>query len=307
MPNPTLFSIIIPTCNRPDRLAECLASITHLNYPISQFEVIVVDDGSRTPLKPVTAGFENRLNLTILTQPNAGPAAARNNGAQKAKGRYIAFTDDDCRPAPDWLRKLHDRFEKSPECMIGGKTVNALPHNLFSQASQKLISYLYEYYNPDHNQARFLTSNNIAVPRDLFQAFGGFDPDYPGAAAEDRDFCDRWLFHNHRMVYDPSVVVYHYHNLTLTKFWKQHFGYGCGASRFHKARIHRSTGRIRMEPVSFYIDLLLYPFFHKKGNKPIPVAFLMLVSQIANAAGFFQESVKQKLKSIICGRTKVGK
>ncbi|MGL5923098.1 glycosyltransferase family A protein, partial [Chroococcidiopsis sp.] len=108
------FSIIIPTYNRPERLLSCLKSIAQLNYPPDRFEVIVVDDGSEMPIEPVIASFRKQLNLTAIAQQNAGPANARNTGATRARGKFLVFTDDDCMPAPEWLKTLEVRFKAAP-------------------------------------------------------------------------------------------------------------------------------------------------------------------------------------------------
>src|SRR5687767_5128657 len=100
------FSIIIPTYARPKQLAVCLEAIARLNYPRDRFEVIVVDDGSESPPEHVVKSFSERLSLTLLAQPNSGPASARNTGAWEAKGEFLAFVDDDCAPDAGWLRGL---------------------------------------------------------------------------------------------------------------------------------------------------------------------------------------------------------
>lgn len=289
------FSIIIPTRNRPSQLTTCLESIVHQTYPRQYFEVIVIDDGSTISIEPVISKFHDRLNLAFFTQQNRGPASARNTGAAKAKGRYLAFTDDDCTPAPDWLQKLEGRFHSSSGLMVGGRTLNAMTGNAYSNASQDLISYLYEYYNADKDNARFLTSNNIAVPAESFRTLGGFDPEYPSAAAEDRDFCDRWQFCGYGMIYAPEVIVYHRHHLSPIAFWRQHFGYGLGASRFHKMRYRRVDKCLRLEPLSFYINLICYPFLNAKSRQPFFTAVLLVLSQMSNAAGFFWGWVNQAM------------
>lgn len=295
MSNPPNFSIIIPTHNRPSQLTACLESIVHQTYPSSHFEVIIIDDGSKTPIGPVISKFYDRLNLTLLIQKNRGPASARNTGAEKANGHYLAFTDDDCAPAPGWLQKLEKRFTSSSNLMIGGRTINAMTENAYSAASQDLISYLYEYYNADKNNACFLTSNNIAVPAESFRTFGGFDLGYPGAAAEDRDLCDRWRFCGYGMIYAPEVIVYHRHNLNPGTFLKQHFGYGRGASRFHRGRSNPSAKSLRLEPLSFYINLMLYPFLKSKSRRPLFITTLLILSQISNATGFFWDLTNQAM------------
>lgn len=152
------FSIIIPTYNRPQELSQCLAAITELNYPIDRYEVIVVDDGSDLPLDSVVSPFYHQIKLTLLRQNNAGPATARNFGAKLARGDFLAFTDDDCRPAFDWLQKLAQSLKTNPHSLIGGQVVNALSTNPFSTTSQLLLEYLYTYYhNPSRQNNRFFS------------------------------------------------------------------------------------------------------------------------------------------------------
>lgn len=288
-----IFSIVIPTYNRPERLQNCLSAIAQLDYPPDRFEVIVVDDGSKTSVKSVVesvvASVGEPLQITLIRQANAGPATARNTGAAQAKGKFLVFTDDDCMPAPDWLKTLEANFVQFPDCLIGGRSLNALPSNLYSTASQVLIDYLYSYFNPALNQSAFFASNNIALPSDRFQAMGGFDTSFPLAAAEDREFCDRWLQHGYCMKYAPEVQIYHAHHLTLAHFWQQHFNYGRGAFHFHRVRAQRRSEPIKVEPLSFYLNLLAYPFRQKPSHTALLLAGLFLVSQAANIAGFFSE------------------
>jgi GT2 family glycosyltransferase len=292
-----LFSIIIPTYNRPERLLNCLESLTKLDYPRADFEVVVVDDGSKMSLEPVVTAVKDKLNLTFVRQNNKGPAAARNAGASKAQGQYLVFTDDDCAPASDWLCKLAAKFSTNPDVMIGGYTVNALKENLYSIASQILIDYLYEYYNSNSVQPSFFASNNIALRAETFSLLGGFDTSFPLAAAEDREFCDRWLHQGYKMVYAPEVQVYHTHELTLSKLWRQHFNYGRGAFCFHKIRSNRTKQPIKVEPLSFYINLLTYPISRLSNKIGVLVAVLIFISQVANVTGFFWERSHSPLTS----------
>lgn len=288
-PEQLLFSIIIPTYARPEQLATCLQSLAYLDYPRNRFEVIVVNDGSEMPLEAVVAPFHSQFDVLLIAQPNAGPAKARNTGAARARGKFLVFTDDDCAPAPDWLKTLAARFATAPDCLIGGRTLNALPNNLYSTASQVLIDYLYKHYNADSNRSSFFASNNLALPADRFHALGGFDTTFPLPAGEDREFCDRWLHHGYEMIYAPEVQVYHAHKLTLPTFWRQHFNYGRGAFCFHQARSQRNDGRIKVEPLSFYFNLLTYPLSGALPQQALLLAALFVVSQVGNVAGFFWE------------------
>ena len=285
------FSIVIPTYGRPQQLAICLDSLAHLDYPHDRFEVIVVDDGSENPPDAVVASFDDRLAITLLRQPHTGPATARNAGAAQAKGSFLALTDDDCRPAPHWLSALAARFAVAPDCAIGGYTLNALPRNIYATASQMLVDYLYVYYNADPNQACFFASNNLALPTDRFWAAGGFDTIFPRAAAEDRDLCDRWLHHGYRLLYAPEALVYHSHALGFRTFLQQHFNYGRGAFHFHQARAQRGQCPVRLEPLKFYLGLLRSPLSQTPYWPGVLLTALMGLSQIANMAGFFWESV----------------
>jgi glycosyltransferase involved in cell wall biosynthesis len=286
---PLDFSIVIPTYNRPERLANCLAAIAQQDYSPEFFEVIVVDDGSPTPLDEVVQPFRDRLQVTLLRQDNAGPARARNAGAACARGQFLVFTDDDCTPAITWLSALAVARDAHPQSLIGGQTLNALPNNLFSTASQLLIDYLYSYYNQAAATATFFASNNFAMPTEPFRAVGGFDTRFPLAAGEDREFCDRWRYHGYDLIYAPTVQLYHAHHLDLARFWRQHFNYGRGAFCFHQIRAQRTTQSIQVEPLTFYIRLLTFPFVRTDWPIALPLSGLLLLSQVANVAGFFWE------------------
>lgn len=287
------FSVVIPTYGRAEQLTGCLDALSRLRYPAGSFEVIVVDDGSDTPPVSVVDQAAAGLNVRLLREPHRGPASARNAGAAAARGRYIAFTDDDCRPDAEWLRALAARFDKDPVCVVGGKTVNALD-NVYSAASQLLVDYLYSYYNAEPGNARMLASNNFAMPADLFRNVGGFDVRFPVAAAEDRELCDRIRYLGYHMMYAPEAVVHHQHPLSLWRFWRQHFNYGTGAFRYHQVRASRTREGIRVESASYYWRLLRYPMTEPKRHR-ISLTALMFLSQVANAAGFFRQKLAYSL------------
>ncbi|TVQ45342.1 MAG: glycosyltransferase [Gloeocapsa sp. DLM2.Bin57] len=293
--NLPFFSIIIPTYARPDKLSNCLAALSKLNYPSDKFEVIIVDDGSPMSLEEVIAPWQSQLTLILLKQKNQGPSVARNLGSNHAQGEFLAFTDDDCAPDVNWLQTLAEEFVKNPDCFIGGRTVNGLPDNLFSTTSQLLVDYLYGYYNSEETKTRqtsFFTSNNFAVSREIFQSLEGFSEKFPLAAAEDRELCDRALQLGYKMIYVPEALVYHYHYLTLSKFCRQHFNYGRGAIHFNQARAKRDLGKIKPESSPFYINLLLYPFRRGFSFKAPVMSGLLVLTQIVHSVGCFWERRK---------------
>lgn len=281
------LSVIIPTFERPKELAACLAALATLSYDRARFEVVIVDDGSTTPLDNVVAGCTNTLNVTLLRQKNAGPGSARNFGASRAMGDFLVFIDDDCAPSSEYLSKLAARLVDLPDCTVGGHTVNALTDNIYSTASQTLCDYLYRYYNADSQNARFLTSNNMAVPTHRFRAVSGFDTRFTMAAFEDRDLCDRLRKHGGRIVYVPDALVYHSHRMTFRRYWRQHFTYGRGAATFHQ-KDHKRAGPTP-EPVSFYVNLVRFPFVQRSQSSALALSLLMVVSQVATALGFLRE------------------
>ena len=291
------FSVVIPTHNRPRQLAVCLRALAQQEYPRERFEVIVVDDGSSTPIGDVLTAFETRLALTLVTVPNAGPAAARNQGAAQARGRYLAFTDDDCAPTVAWLQALDARARTVPGAMLGGRTLNRIPEKLCSAASQLVLDAVYAHFNADPDRAQFFASNNLAVPADRFRALGGFDAAF--RTAEDRDLCDRWLGGGGCLVYEPQAVVYHAHPLTLGGFWRQHVAYGRGAYRFHSTR--NRWARFGIDG-GFYRELGLRPFSRDEGRRAIRLTLLLAVQQAANAVGFLTEMLGQRWRGREAGR-----
>jgi GT2 family glycosyltransferase len=277
-------TIIIPTYNRPDSLCHCLQGIASLAYDRHRFEIIVVDDGSHSPQKELLANAVVQ-HVRWLRQTNAGPAAARNAGAAIANGRLLCFTDDDCVPHSDWLTHLLTQFEQMPTAVSGGQTINRLTENPYATASQLLIDYLYRHYRlPDQNAPRFFTSNNLAVSANLFRQMGGFDTTMPLAGGEDREFCERWRLAGRPLHFVPGAVVYHAHPLNLRRFWRQHFNYGRGAWQFRQ----RVAG-VKLEPAGFYGCLLAYPWRVDKLRKRPFLTLLLVLSQLANAAGYLRE------------------
>ena len=109
---------------------------------------------------------------------------------------------------------------------------------------------------------------------------------FPRAGAEDREFCERWLRHGFRMTYAPEALVYHAHRLTLRRLCRQQFNYGRGAFRFHQLRARHRLDHLRLEPLSFYVNMLRYPLSENQGPKKSLFLALIVLSQGANAAAF---------------------
>ena len=247
-----LFSIIVPTRNRPASLDRCLQALSKLTFPLDQFEVLVIDDGG-TSVEPVIGRHAAALPVRLLTQPRRGPAVARNFGLRESA----------------WGGAI----EPAPENGICGNT------------SQLLITFL---YNPNHARAPFYCTNNIAFPRRELQALGGFDETFPLAAAEDRDLCDRWSGRA-ALRYEPRAIVVHLQMLTFAGFWRQHYRYGRGAFHFHHRRRQRGMAGLRVAPFRFYSQMLMSPWSAHPPATAAALCALLLLSQVATAAGFLFE------------------
>jgi len=290
--SPPLFSVVIPTYNRPQTLIECLDSVCALDAVAGGYEVIVVDDGSHVDLSGIVARYAESFPLSLLRQANGGPASARNNGAAHASGRFLAFTDDDCRPAADWLQHMAAHLNAAPDLLVGGCVRNALIGNIYSTASQLLLHYILDYYQANHHEGTFFTSNNMAVSRDCFLEVGGFDVAFAQATNEDRELCERWRYHRLPLRYAPSAIVLHAHELTLRAYGRQHFNYGRGAHRYHLVRQRYRHNHIHLEPWPFYRDLLRYPYRERTSKPPCLLSCLLGLAQAIYALGFLFEKTK---------------
>jgi glycosyltransferase involved in cell wall biosynthesis len=278
------FSVIIPARNRPGALANCLQALTRLEYPIERYEVIVVDDASEPPLRQAVEGRAalSGLRWERLSR-NEGPAAARNHGARIARGRFLAFTDDDCQPAPEWLNKLEHALNSNPGCAVGGRVIDGQPHILYSAANQALLDVVYEYYNTNPLQAQFVTTANLAVPATSFLELDGFNAAY--RTSEDREFCSRWLASGRPIIFAPEIETSHFTPGGFLQFWRRHYSFGEGAFRYRKEYTNSLSGHIRLEPLRFYWRLVSAPLDDGLTIRSLAVSFLICLSQAASALG----------------------
>ncbi len=282
------FSIIIPTYNRSQRLADCLQGIAALEYPRELFQVIVVNDGGTAIPKELVHTYEKNFELAVVCQNNRGPSAARNNGVNHARFAWLVFLDDDCVPTPDWLTHYARAAQQFPNAVLGGETRNGLNENIFSEASQCLFAYLYAYYHQcsfKRRQLPYFTSNNLAVSQSAYHAVNGFDETM--RYAEDRDICARLLETGYVLRYIPLARVLHYRELNFQSFLRQHQLYGEGAFHFHRKRTLAHGRNVRLEPPQFYFQMLRYPFQYTPRARR-RVMLLVALSQMANALGFLR-------------------
>jgi len=199
------ISIIVPAYNAAETLGECLAALLDQSIPRSEYEVIVVDDGSTDATQEVV----KKYGVLLLTQANQGPAAARNLGVSHAQGEILLFTDADCAPARNWIEAMVAPFV-DPE-IVGVKGV-------YKTWQKELVACFVqlEYEDKYDKMCRepyidFIDTYSAAYRKAVFQNNGGFDPAFPRASGEDIDFSWRLSRRGCKMVFVPSAVVYHRH------------------------------------------------------------------------------------------------
>jgi GT2 family glycosyltransferase len=285
-----VISVVVPTRDRTEQLLRCVGAIGAADRPEGGVEVVVVNDGGARPDEAALAAAAEGVQVQFLDQASAGPAAARNRGAEAASGRILAFTDDDCEPERGWLRALARQLDSDGDVVVAGRAASLHPENDWATASQLLTDHLHRWYNRDPEHGGFVTSNNLALTAATFHALGGFDASFPTAAAEDREFAERALRTGHRLVYLPAAVVGHRHRLTARAFLRQHYGYGRGARRVLRAR-RRAGGGMVFEPPGFYTQMLRSPWREHGGARAARLAVLLAASQAAHTAGFIREGI----------------
>jgi GT2 family glycosyltransferase len=204
-------SVVVPTCRRPDLLGRCLGALLAQDLPGDSFEIIVSDDAAcANTRRQLTAWMERARGKSISLRyvPVAGargPAAARNAGWRAAHGGIIAFTGDDCIPAPDWLSKGLAAF--GPETRPASeRRVDGVCGRLVVPLPDAPTDYQRNAARLQH--ATFVTANCF-YRRDMLAAIGGFDERFRMAWREDSDLHFRLMRRGARLIKVSDAVVTH--------------------------------------------------------------------------------------------------
>ncbi|MGA9391965.1 MAG: glycosyltransferase [Candidatus Sulfotelmatobacter sp.] len=210
-------SIIIPTFNGGSRICQCLDALL-TKSPTRNLEVLVVNDGSTDNTPDVVGRYSG---ARLISQLNAGPAAARNHGAREARGVIILFTDDDCVPMSDWVDAMIEPF-RDPE-VVGAKGVYRT-HQKSLVARFVQIEYEDRYrLMSGYSSIDFVDTYSAAFRRDRFLEIGGYDTLFPLACAEDVELSYRMSARGWKMKFAPKAVVYHTHPDTLARYLKKKY------------------------------------------------------------------------------------
>ena len=199
-------SVVVPTYKRPELLQRCLTALMTQDYAANAYEVIIVDDAADDATRQMVECLAERVRPCgntlryIAVNGKHGPAIARNIGWRAAHSAIVAFTDDDCIPAPNWLRAGVRAF---------------YTHNGdISGVSGKLIVPLQGIPTDyERNAAHLATSEfvtaNCFYRRSCLEVVGGFDERFTVAWREDSDLFFALLRRNVTLVYEPDALVIH--------------------------------------------------------------------------------------------------
>jgi GT2 family glycosyltransferase len=210
-------SIIIPTFNGALRIGNCLDALL-LQTEGRNVEIMVVNDGSTDNTVEVVARYSR---VRLISQPNTGPAAARNRGATEARGTIILFTDDDCVPMQGWLDAMLEPFQ-DPE-VVGVK-------GAYRTRQTRLLARFVQIEYEDRYRLMaglpsidFIDTYSAAFRRDRFLEMTGYDTSFPLACAEDVELSYRMSRRGWTMRFAPAAIVYHTHPDTLMRYLKKKY------------------------------------------------------------------------------------
>ena len=262
------ISIIVCSDGRRDGLAALFGSFARLVLPESgAAEVILVDNSPRRALQPA---FERLCQDLVLparyeAEPRPGLAMAQNRGLEVARGEIIAFTDDDCLVAENWLLCLGDHFRRDPALQgLGGRIELRDPADFPVTIRTGLDA---EDLDAPDQLFGFLHGCNMAFRRSLFDRIGPFDSRFGAGSVigsgSDTEFVYRAFKAGCRIAYRPDVLVFHDHG---RRRWRQVRSL---VNRYQSANgMHRRTGRDASELAASHPRFLPLglPHSHQSGG-----------------------------------------
>lgn len=232
----TKISVIIPAYNSAATVLDTITAIQNQQYLKDSFEIIVVDDGS----KDGTANLVKKIpNVKLISQPNSGPAAARNNGAKNASGEILVFTDSDTVPHPNWLYELIKPFDSYQIMATTGTYSQINTQSQLSTFIQREIELKHKSYG---DFILFGGTYNLAIRKELFEQIGGFNEEYKKASGEDTEICYKILSEGHKIKYVPTAIVGHYHPENIGKYLKTQFTHGFWRAKLYYGFPKRISG-----------------------------------------------------------------
>jgi len=250
MANAPFVSIINPVRNIDRTIEKNLEYLIQLEYPKERFEIIFADGDSTDKTVEIIKKWQGKYPFIKLVEVKncKSPGQARNEALKIAGGDYILFTDGDCAPRQDWVRKLIAPFLKDSSIgMVGGEilTLRTDPNNDVEAYCEetKFLSVsgrcriTQEGYYPQITKdlphevngnidSPFFATANAAVSKEAVERIGR--EFWHEITNEDVDFSIRILKNGFKLYFAPSAIVEHMHRVKLANFCGQLFGYGFG-------------------------------------------------------------------------------
>lgn len=222
-------SVVVPTYNRANRLLRVLKALGFQTLNCQQFQVVVISDGSTDGTDDAIRKLILPYELVYVTQPNSGPAAARNRGVGCASGELLVFLDDDVEPAEDLLEQHVLTHAAGSEQLVAFGPMLTPPGYRPSAFVRWEQAMLYKQYDamlrgdfaPTYRQ--FFTGN-ASVRRALLLEAGGFDERY--RRAEDIELAYRLQLRGARFVFNEKAIGYHYAERTFAAWLRIARAYG---------------------------------------------------------------------------------
>ena len=226
------YSIIVPVYNRPDEVDELLESLC--SQTLKDFEVVVVEDGSKIPCKDVCDKYAGILALQYFFKENSGPGQSRNYGVERARGEYVVIVDSDAVTPPGFMQAIDDELSRQPSSAWGGPDA---AHESFTNI-QKAISYAMTSFfttggirggKKQLDKKFYPRSFNLGVRREVYQQLGGFTTERFSKMAlygEDIDFSLRIYKGGYSCRLFPEAWLWHKRRTDFRKFWRQVYNSG---------------------------------------------------------------------------------
>jgi O-antigen biosynthesis protein len=214
-----MVSVVICAYNAERTMLPCLESLRRLQYP--NFEVIIVDDGSRDRTAAISAEFPE---FRLIRQPNKGLSVARNVGLHAARGEIIAYTDSDCVVDPHWLSMMVRAMTDGGFDGCGGP--NYAPHEEgWVEGCVAASPGAPSHVLTGDDRAEHLAGCNMFFRKAALAQIDGFDAQFT-AAGDDVDICWRMLDAGFTLGYCPAAFVWHFRRNTVKAYYGQQRGYG---------------------------------------------------------------------------------
>ncbi len=249
------YSIIIPVYNRPEEIKELLESLQSQSY--TNFEVIIVEDGSSVTCEKVVEDFSSKLDISYYYKENSGQGFSRNYGYERAKGDYFVVFDSDCLIPADYLEIVEKHLDRQCLDAFGGPDSD---HPDFTNI-QKAISYsmtsLFTTGGIRGGKKRLGAfhprSFNMGISRPVFEETKGYILPRMG---EDIEFSIRIIEKGFKTGLIPDAVVYHKRRTNFSQFFRQlHF---FGRARINISRYYpRELKLVHTFPAMFTIGIVV--------------------------------------------------